>query len=65
MIKSIRFTNECGNTISIRVAEKEISSVEGILIEMAGPTSDTELHITKLEAKILYEELGTLLKEME
>lgn len=57
------FTNELGNQIKIDVSEKEIEGVGGIFIEIEGPTSSTELHITKEEARVLYDELGVLLKK--
>ncbi len=55
------FTNELGNTITVQVFEKEIEGVPGILLAIAGPTSDTEIHITRLESRVVYEELGRVL----
>lgn len=54
-------TNELGNTIDVRVSEKEIDGVPGILIHMAGPTSAMEDHITCHEAEILHKHLSAVL----
>ncbi len=56
------FINEVGNKISVEVTEQVINGVDGILIAIEGPTSQTEIHITRMEAKILLEQLGDLLK---
>jgi hypothetical protein len=58
-----RFQNEIGNSIELEVVEKEISEVPGILISLSGPTSDTDLHITREEAKVLIEELERVIDE--
>lgn len=55
------FTNELGNEIEVSVTEKEIDGVDGVLIFIAGPTSDTENHVTRMEAEIIYRELGKVL----
>lgn len=55
------FPNELGNEITIQVVEKVINGVDGVQISIAGPTSDTEVHITRLEAKVLLEQLSTVL----
>lgn len=55
------FVNELGNGIQLRVLEKDIEDIPGILIAIAGPTSDTELHITRGEAEILREQLCRVL----
>ncbi len=52
------FKNELGNTITVQAAEKAISGVDGILFSIEGPTSKTELHVTREEAKALIEELA-------
>lgn len=52
------FINELGNEIQVQVTKKEIDGVPGVLLFIAGPTSDTEVHITKQEAEVLYQELG-------
>ncbi len=57
-----KFRNEIGNEIEIRVSEKDIDRVRGVLLWIAGPNSDTEMHITRLEAEVLHEELGKALK---
>ena len=56
------FTNEIGNKISIEVTEQVINGVDGILIAIEGPTSQTEVHVTRMEAKILVEQLNDLQK---
>ena len=55
------FSNELGNQITIDVSEKEISGVGGVSLSLVGPTSDTEIHITRLEAEVLLEQLSILL----
>lgn len=55
------FYNELGNAIEIRVEDKEIDSVRGVLLTIIGPTSDTEVHITRQEAEVLFEQLGLVL----
>jgi len=55
------FTNELGNQIELSVVEKEINGVDGVFISIAGPISNTELHITKEETRKLKEELETAL----
>lgn len=54
------FTNELGNQITIEVVEKVINGVDGILICIEGPTSQTEFHVTRAEAKVLLEHLTGL-----
>ena len=56
------FPNELGNQITVQVAEKVINGVDGVSISIVGPTSDTEVHITRLEAKVLLEQLSTVLQ---
>lgn len=59
MKDSVRaFKNELGNTITVRTADKTISGVDGILFSIEGPTSKTELHVTREEAKVIIEELA-------
>jgi len=55
------FINELGNAITVEVSAKEIDGVPGVLIYIEGPTSLTENHITRKEAEVIYEALGTLL----
>ena len=56
-LKTREFTNELGNAIQVRVSQEEVSGVPGICIYMAGPTSMTELMITRQEAEVVLEEL--------
>lgn len=55
------FANELGNTIHLQVVEKQLEGVAGIYIYIAGPTSATELHITRREAEVLHRELSLTL----
>ena len=60
-----KFTNERGNEIVVRVTEKETHGVPGVVIFIAGPISDTENHVTLLEAEVIHEELGRVIKELK
>jgi len=51
------FTNELGNIITIQTSEKDIEGVPGVLFSIAGPASDTDIHITRLEGEVLYDQL--------
>lgn len=55
------FRNELGHDIDIQVEKRELAGVDGILISIAGPDSDTDVHITKVEAQVLYETLASVL----
>lgn len=55
------FRNEVGHDVTVEVDKKEVAGVECIDIAMAGPDSDTEWEITKVEAQVLYEMLGKAL----
>jgi hypothetical protein len=57
------FINELGNKIKVKVSEKEIDGVGGILIYISGPNSETENHVTKMEAEIILEGLIKILKK--
>ena len=61
MDKIKKFTNELGNTIELKVSEKNIEGAPGIVIFIAGPTSDIEIHITRKEAEVLSKELANVL----
>lgn len=63
MLEPRKFINELGNEISVSVSEKEIDGVEGILISIEGPTSSTEVHVTKEEAKVILQELSKILNK--
>lgn len=58
----MEFINELGNTIKIESIKKEIENVEGIFFSIEGPTSTTEVHITKEEARVLKNKLDEILK---
>lgn len=60
-----KFVNELGNEIVVRVTKKDIHNVPGVSIFIEGPTSDTENHITLLEAEVIYKCLGLLIEEMK
>lgn len=59
---SRRFTNERGETVIVHASEKDAQGVSGILLSVAGPDSETELHITKQEAVEVLEALNKLMK---
>lgn len=61
-VVSNRFRNEKGNDIYIRANEEPILGVPGILLYVAGPDSDTEMHITRQEGLELLTLLTKLLK---
>lgn len=53
----MKFINELGNTITINVTADGIYCIVNII----GPTSETENIITRLEAKMLHRMLGAFL----
>jgi hypothetical protein len=55
------FVNELGNPITVTVSEKEIDGIPGVLMSIAGPSSNTENHVTRLEANVIREQLSLLL----
>ena len=59
---SNRFRNEKGNDIYVRASEEPIHGVSGILLYIAGPDSDTEMHVTRQEGLELLTVLSKLLK---
>jgi hypothetical protein len=61
-VVSHRFRNEKGNDIYIRINEEPIQGVPGLLLYVAGPDSDTEMHITRQEGIELSLLLSKLLK---
>lgn len=61
-VASNRFRNEKGNDIYIRANEEPIEGVPGMLLYVAGPESDTEMHITRQEGLELLGLLSKLLK---
>lgn len=61
-VLSTRFRNEKGNDIYLRLSEEPIQGVPGILLYVAGPDSDTEMHITKQEGREILELLSKLFK---
>jgi ribosome maturation factor RimP len=58
---SKHFENEIGNQIEIKVAEETIEDVAGILVTITGPDSTIDMHVTRLEAEILFEQLNQVL----
>ncbi len=64
-ISATEFTNEVGNVIHVKASRKEISGVDGINIHIAGPDSDTDVHVTCMEAEVIYEQLGIALEIKE
>lgn len=65
IVEGVTFTNELGNEIEITVEPREIDGVDGVWIDMIGPTSEHENHITRQEAEVVYAELGKLLDDDE
>jgi len=61
-VLSNRFRNEKGNDIYLRVSEEPIQGDPGILLYIAGPDSDTEMHITRQEGLELLTLLSKFLK---
>lgn len=61
-VVSHRFRNEKGNGIYIRISEEPLQGVPGLLLYVAGPDSDTEMHITRQEGVELSLLLTKLLK---
>lgn len=61
-VVSNRFRNERGNDIYIRISEEPIQGVPGLHLYVAGPDSDTEMHITRQEGIELSLLLTKLLK---
>lgn len=57
------FENELDNEISISIESKDINDIDGVIISIIGPKSETTNHITKLEAKKLYQLLGEFLSD--
>jgi hypothetical protein len=55
------FVNELGNTIMVEVTEKEIEGVDGVLIHIEGPTSETDNHVTRMEAEKIFDHLKAVL----
>lgn len=57
------FENELGNQILVETKEQEIDGIAGVRVYIAGPKSETELHITRMEAVVLCEQLMDLLTD--
>lgn len=57
------FKNELDNKIITTVSEKEIDGEPGVMIKIVGPKSETENHITRVEAKNIYEQLKQIFDE--
>jgi hypothetical protein len=57
-----RFTNELGNAIYVRAREEPIGRTPGIVLYLAGPDSDMEMHVTRQEAVELLQALARILK---
>lgn len=60
MDSSRNFKNELGNNITIEVSEQVLNGVEGVLVAIEGPTSRTDVHITRQEARVLLEQIQFL-----
>lgn len=61
-VVSNRFRNEKGSDIYVRASEEPLHGVPGILLYIAGPDSETEMHVTKQEGVELLAVLSKILK---
>ena len=61
-VVSNRFRNERGNDLYVRASEEPLHGIPGVLVYLAGPDSDAEMHVTKQEAIELFKILSKLLK---
>lgn len=57
LVEAIEFQNELENAITVDVSAKDIDGIDGILIHIEGPTSETDNHVTRLEAEMIFQEL--------
>jgi hypothetical protein len=57
-----RFTNESGEEAYARVSEASVGKVPGVLLYIARPGTDIEMHVTQREAMELKELLSKILK---
>jgi|GEM_PF-6353058 len=57
-----RFRNEKGEDIYVRAKEEPLLREPGILLYVARPDQDMEMHITKKEAQELSKLLSSILK---
>lgn len=53
LIAETKFKNELGNEVHLTVSNDRVEGYEYVLIEMAGPHSDTTHRITRGEAQRL------------
>lgn len=60
--ESETFINELGNTITVDVTSLPIDGVDGINIHIEGPTSETDNHVTRLEAEKILSHLTDALE---
>ena len=60
---SKQMVNEIGNSVTVHVSEKDISGVRGVLLSIIGPSSETDIHVTRLEAEAMRDQLILLLKD--
>lgn len=63
--ESETFINELGNTIIVDVTNLPIDGVEGINIHIEGPTSETDNHVTRMEAEKILSHLADALETDE
>jgi hypothetical protein len=61
-VVTTRFKNERGNDVYLRVTEEPLLGVPGVLLYVAGPDSDSEMHITRQEGLELLAALTKILK---
>lgn len=63
--ESETFINELGNTITVDVTTLPIDGVDGINIHIEGPTSETDNHVTRMEAETIFRHLAAELDRDE
>lgn len=61
-VLSNRFRNEKGQDVYVRASEEPLHGTPGILLYIAGPDSDSEMHVTRQEGLELLAVLSKLLK---
>lgn len=57
------FKNELGNAITVRVIDQVINGIDGVMLSIEGPTSKTDVHITRQEAKVILEQLQSFFEK--
>jgi hypothetical protein len=63
--ESQSFINELGNEILVDVTDLPIDGVDGVNIHIEGPTSETDNHTTRMEAKVIFRQMAEVLDRDE